>query len=373
MIIDDSLMKKEIEDSKAIDFSKVLDKAAECRGLTPEETANLFQNINKENIEGVRRIAENVRRTVKGMDASLYTCLYITNKCVNDCDYCGFKSNNKTLKRITLTPEQIVEEVRELKKLGHSNIILIGGTLPENHYKNLIIAATKILVEEGLNPWIEFENLSKETLKHLNKIGANHFILFQETYNKEEYLKLHKNSPLKRDYEARLRKMDEAIDAGFKNIGIGALFGLNHDYLFEILGLYHHTKHLQEQSVGVCISIPTLKNAPGFRISNPVKESEIEKIAITLRLALPEVSIALSGRETENVRNCLFPIIDHIGCGGRTNPGARTSYRREYERGDKQFELYDLRTPEEIKSYLMDITIGVKSQLPWSLTCLPRK
>lgn len=334
-------------------LESILEKASKGKGISPIEINALFQQLNKHNINKAMKIAAELKSKV----TSLYTCLYITNKCVNDCGYCGFRRSND-LTRITLTLDEIKEEAKAIQKQGVTNVILIGGTLPEKQYKDLIIKGTKIVKEIGLIPWIEFENLSKDTLKELHEL-ANHFVLFQETYNKERYEKIHRNSPLKKDYFKRLKKIEQVIEAGFENITIGALFGLSTNYVDEISGLYNHAKSLHKKKRNVCISAPTLKSAPNLSISENISYLEIEKIFTILRLALPEVSLALSGRENIDLRNRLFPIVDQIGTGGIPNPGGRTIYKKEYEKGDAQFTLYDTRTPQEVKNYLQDVGVRV--------------
>jgi 2-iminoacetate synthase len=366
MVIDEIEIKKEIESGKSYDLDSVLAKAQEGKGLTAIETSSLTQNLDSNSLEEALQIATKVKSTAKGDIASLYTCLYITNNCVNDCGYCGFRKSNAGLERITLSPDEIIDEARAIIDSGVTNAILIGGTIPEEQYKELIIDGTKSLRKLTLNPWIEFENLSHRALKEIQEAGADHFVLFQETYDRDRYTRLHSRNPLKRDYDARLRKVDEAIEAGFSNIGIGTLFGLNGDNVFEVLGLYHHARYLKDKGVGVCISVPTLKPAPGLSISpNRVSDEEIARIYTTLRLALPDTSLALSGREGINLRKRLFPIVDQIGSGGTPNPGGRTTHKEEYQRGDTQFKLYDTRSPKEVRRYLESTGIGLKHQVSW--------
>lgn len=364
MIIDEHLIKMEIEQGKSLSIDEILEKAERGYGLTALETSALFQNLS--NIDQALRIATELKSKKKGNVAALYTCLYITNFCVNDCSYCGYRSSYDRLTRITLTSEQIKDEARAISDLGVTNAILIGGTVPEEQYRGLIIEGTRSLLEVGLVSWTEFENLSPATLRELNKEGANRFVLFQETYDSEKYEKWHRKSSLKRDYIARLKKVEEAIDSGFTEVNIGALLGLSRDYTFEILGLYYHAKSLQKREVNVCISVPTLQPAPGLSISHErISEDVVEKAYVVLRLALPEVSLALSGRESEGLRNRLFPIVDQIGSGGVPNPGGRTVYRDEYQRGDTQFRLSDRRSPQEITHYLASLGIKVKPKVEW--------
>jgi len=337
-------------------IDNILEKAREGNGLSVNETRYLFENLKE--LKEASQIAAELKAKRFGDVASLYTCLYITNSCLNDCGYCGYRGSNRSLERITLTSEQITEEARAIRELGVSNVILIGGTIPEKQYKDLVINGVKSLLNLGLVPWIEFENLSTETLRSISEAGVNHFVLFQETYDQVKYEEIHRRSPLKGNYDARLRKVDEAIEAGFSNINIGALLGLNGDYALEIVELYNHTKRLQEKGANVCISIPTLKPAPGLSISpHRVLDFDVEKAYTVLRLALPEVSLALSGRENEKLRNKLFPIIDQIGSGGVPNPGGRTVYREKYQEGDTQFKLSDIRSPKEIVSLLHSLGI----------------
>lgn len=367
MIINDELIRKQIKEGESYsDLRSILSKAEEGNGLTATETSALIQKLDSESLDEALQVATKVKSEAKGDVASLYTCLYITNSCVNDCGYCGFRKSNADLERITLTSEEIRDEAKAIIDSGVTNAILIGGTIPEEQYKGLIIGGTESVRGLALNPWIEFENLSSEALREIQEAGADHFVLFQETYDRNRYVNLHSRSPLKRDYDARLRKVNEAIDAGFSNIGIGALFGLNGDNVFEVLGLYHHAWYLKDKGVGVCISVPTLKPAPGLSISpNRVSDEEITKICIVLRLALPEISLALSGREEIGLRNKLFPIVDQIGSGGTPNPGGRTSHKEEYQRGDTQFRLYDTRSPRELTQYLASKGIELRHQVNW--------
>ncbi len=339
--------------------NSILQKAELGQGLSPDEIPELFNSLDGETLIAARRIAEKVREQALGRRASFYTCLYVTNACANDCPYCGFRKSNRSLKRITLTPDQVAAEAGEIKKLGIRNIILIGGTLPAETYSRLILASTKILAREGLNPWIEFENLPPDILSALPKLGARRFVLFQETYA-EKYQALHKKSPYKEDPEQRQGTISAAVSAGFREIGIGALLGLDENPVTEILGLYRDAKALMQKGIKVSISFPRLTPAPGLSIKQPPHGLDyLAKSIITLRLALPQASLALSGREYPEFRDELFGIVDEIGSSGIPNPGGRTVFKDYYQKGDKQFSLFDLRQPKEIESVLKKRGIAV--------------
>ena len=326
------------------------------------------ERINMSNQED-RTSAQNLKRIKKGDFASFYTCLYISNMCINDCPYCGYQRGNSSINRITLKPEEIRAEAIAIKKSGVSNAIIIGGSQASKKEFRLMMLGVEIAASEGVTPWVEADNLTLEELCELRKLGSNHFVLFQETYDRKAYESIHKNCPSKKSYDNRLMQVELAVEAGFKNIGIGALFGLTHDYLFEALALYHHAKHLQSKGVDVCISCPTIKAAPGVNLEewHVPKDEELQGIYTALRLALPSASLALSSRESINLRNILFSIVDQIGTGGAPNPGGRSTHRLEYQSGETQFQLQDTRSPAEIRKVLNTKGITVVDKLSWGM------
>ena len=344
----------------------ILKKAELACGLSLKDSVYLLNHIDHETMSSALELASRVKLRIKGDLVSFYTCLYITNSCMNDCGYCGYRRSNSELKRITLTVDNIVKEAEAIKKSGVSNVILIGGTLPEASYSSLILKGIEILGDCELNPWIEFENLSLSTLKRAKALGAEHFVLFQETYNREKYSKIHGLCGSKKDFDNRLGVVDLAVEAGIENINIGSLFGLTTNFCYEVQELYKHATRLNNEGVNVCISLPTLKDTKKYLgVSSGDLIDNLIKAYIVFRLALPNVSLAISGREEERIRNLLFSIVDQIGTGGAVNPGGRTVHKTQYFEGDRQFSLLDNRKPREIKEYLGRIGVDVVSVVDW--------
>lgn len=340
-------------------INAILRKAGQARGLSEPELIRLCSELDQKNVTEAMATAEHVRFKVIGSRAVFYTCLYITNKCENNCPYCGFRSDNKSLRRITLTPEQVILEAKAIADLGIKNIILIGGSANPEEYSDLILNSTKSLTAMGLNAWIEFENLGEDILKKLPGLGAKRFVLFQETYS-GEYDRIHQHGKYKKSSSGRRQMIKKAVAAGFKEIGLGTLFGLDRDWKEEILGLYRHATELSGLGVKVSISFPRLTAAPGLPIKpSPELESILERAIVIMRLAIPEVSLALSGRERPGFRDKMFGVVDEIGSSGVPNPGGRTVYREYYDQGDTQFSLSDLRTPEDIRKVLKERAIQV--------------
>jgi len=339
-------------------LNKLLAKAESAQGLNTQEITRLFLDDSVQ--PELLRIARQLKTQFKGANAALYTCLYITNFCENDCAYCGFKLSNR-IGRVKLTKTQIQEELIAIKQLGISNVILLGGTLPEQQYKELFIEGTLQSIELGLVPWIEADNLSLETLRELKHAGANYFVLFQETYDQHMFYQIHKHNRSKNSYAERLNAPQLALQAGFENIGIGALLGLTNNSLKELIGLYQHAKRLLNAGANVCVSFPSLKS-----LSLGIDEQVVEKSYVLLRLALPNVSLALSGRESIQLRNELFTVVDQIGTGGVTYPGGRTVYKETYTPEDVQFGLSDSRTPKEVVVSLAELGVKISSRVSWS-------
>ena len=345
----------------SLDF--LYDKAELGQGLEPFEARELFDKLNPVELPVAREIAIKLRKDQRGDRAALYTCLYISNRCANACPYCSYASSNLDLRRRTLSLREVEAEAQAIKDLGVPNVVLISGTLPERSYRDLIIDSTKILQGLGLNPWIEFENLSQGTLNSLAESGAEHFILFQETYSPEIYRSIHKTSGPKGNFSARLAKGSEAFKQGFPNIGIGALLGLQEDIGLEIKGLCEHARYLMSLGANVSISLPSIKGSPDRRFRRPTSQ-QIEWAYTTLRLALPNVALALSAREPASLRDRLFSVVDLVGTGGVTSPGGRTLAQEP--KTSQQFPLTDLRPPQRIRRVLEDLEIEVVKDLPWT-------
>jgi 2-iminoacetate synthase len=280
------------------------------------------------------------------MIKELYTCNYLDSRCVNACSYCNYGE-----KGISLSVSEIAKETDWIKDNNISNQIFIAGSIPEKKYLERLIKSAVISMEKGITPWVEFDTLSYDGLKKLKKEGVNHFILFQETYDVKTYELFHKSTLTKKKFFERLEKIDTAVDVGFENIGIGALFGLTENYVTEIVGLCQHADYLLSKGINVYINAPTI-NHQNFQ---KVSDWEIVAIYAQLKRLLPDAKLMLSSRENPEVRDVLFPFVDLIGTGGVTIPGGRTSNLDKNE----QFSLLDKRTPKEIRLTLENMGFKV--------------
>jgi 2-iminoacetate synthase len=360
--IEEILAKAAAPDPKRV--QEIIAKAKKLKGLTLEETAILLQTEDQELIEIISHTARQIKEAIYGNRLVIFAPLYIANLCANNCLYCGFRRDNKELKRVALTMEQIANEVRVLEREGHKRLLMLCGEHPTRssleYFAEAIETAYAIKTEHGgeirrIN--VELAPLKVDEFKILKKTNIGTYVLFQETYHHETYKQMHPSGP-KKDYAWRLTAMHRAQEGGINDVGIGALFGL-YDYKFEVLGLLSHALQL-EKDCGVgphTISIPRLEpafNAPAaIKPPHPVSDHDFKKLVAIIRLAVPYTGMILSTRETAAVRREVFELgVSQISAGSRTNPGGYQEDSSEAFRS-AQFNLGDTRTLDEV---IMDIT-----------------
>lgn len=344
--------------------SAIIKKAGELKGLSPEETAILLQTEDESLIHEIMCMSREVKKQIYGNRLVLFAPLYIANHCANNCLYCGFRRDNKELKRVALSMEEIANEVRILEQEGHKRLLMLCGEHPTrssvDYFIDAIETAYSVTTDHGgeirrIN--VEIAPLSVAEYRRLKAARIGTYVLFQETYHHDTYKKMHPSGP-KADYLWRLSAMNRAQEAGINDVGIGALFGL-YDYKFEVLGLLFHALHL-EATCGVgphTISIPRLEpamNAPAAILPpRPVSDHDFKKLVAILRLAVPYTGIILSTRETAEMRSEVFELgVSQISAGSRTNPGGYTEQSDEKSHAG-QFNLGDTRSIDEV---ILDIT-----------------
>lgn len=337
---------------------EILEKARNLKGLTPEDTAALLQCDDRKIIESILGTASAVKESIYGKRLVIFAPLYLSNFCVNNCTYCGFRKNNTDLKKKRLSLSEIKKEVEYLEDQGQKRLLLIAGEDPQLSNVETLAGIIKTVYEtkkdagsiRRLN--VNVAPMDVKDFRVLKKSGIGTYQLFQETYHQETYSKLHPDGP-KSNYLSRLFAMDRAQEAGIDDVGIGALFGL-YDYRFEVLALLYHSEHL-EKLFGAgphTISVPRLKPALNAPLSphNPytVSDEDFKKLVAILRLAVPYTGIILSTRETAAFRDELFSVgISQISAGSRNRPGAY-SEEKNNSGSNAQFQIEDNRTLQEV-------------------------
>jgi len=338
----------------------IIKKALRLRGLTLEETACLLNCDDERFLGEVFTAAHTVKDAIYGRRLVLFAPLYLSNRCVNNCLYCGFRSVNVGLARKRLGPDEIRREVNILEAQGHKRLLLVAAEDPEVTIDYLEEAVRAVYDTRNPKGSIRRVNInvapmSLEQFRRLKKAGIGTYQMFQETYHRPTYGVMHPCGP-KGDYEKRLYAMDLAQEAGIDDVGMGALFGL-YDYRFEVLALLSHAAYL-EGKFGVgphTISVPRVEPAHDAPLSlkppYPVSDIDFKKIVAVLRLAVPYTGLILTTREKASFRNELLGLgISQISAGSRTNPGG---YSHDEEEG--QFSVSDSRSLGEVVRDITDL------------------
>jgi 2-iminoacetate synthase len=333
----------------------VLKKAAKMKGLTLKDAAILI-NAGPEHTPAMFKTAWKIKKEIYGERLVLFAPLYVSNYCINDCEYCGFHARNKC-KRRKLTLKEVDEQTRILTRMGHKRLLLEFGEHPVESPIDYVVDVIKTIyaVKEG-NGEIRRVNVNiaattVEDYRKLKEVGIGTYQLFQETYHRPTYEKLHKGP--KADFERQLYAHDRAFEAGIDDVGLGVLYGL-YDWKFDTLALLSHAMYLDKKyGVGPhTFSVPRLQPAPTVKDQWPyaVSEEEILKIIAILRMAVPYTGMIISTRESAKVREKAFEIgISQTSAASRTSPGG---YGKDPELN--QFTTSDERTVDEVIEGILD-------------------
>lgn len=344
-----------VRDASAV--REVLDKARRLGGLAPPDIVTLM-NISDPGLLGeMFDAARYVKNAIYGPRLVLFAPLYVSNLCGNECLYCAFRARNKEVQRRALTQDEIAREIKLLVDQGHKRILLVAGeSYPQEGFSYVLKAVKTIYSVKSGRGEIRRVNanvapLSVAEFKALKDTGIGTYQLFQETYHRETYKRMHVGGK-KRDYDWRITAMDRAMQAGIDDVGIGVLFGL-FDWRFEILALMQHIEHLEKEfGVGPhTVSVPRLEPASGSEIAthppHAVSDMDFRRIVAILRLAVPYTGIIMSTRETPNIRRETFALgVSQISAGSRTSPGGYG--KGEDLRENAQFAVGDHRSLDEV-------------------------
>ena len=350
-----TLQKAARRDASAV--REVLAKALELKGLDMEDIAILAAISDPDLLKELFDTARKAKETIYGRRLVLFAPLYISNLCGNECLYCAFRAQNTAVRRRALTQAEIRSETEVLIKQGHKRALVVAGESYPNEGFDYVLKAidtvydTKIGNGEIRRVNVNIAPLTIDEFKRLNEAKIGTYQLFQETYHRQTYGRVHTGGK-KKNYDWRVTAMDRAMEAGINDVGIGVLFGLC-DWRFELLALMQHIAHL-EKTFGVgphTISVPRLEPAAGSDMAThppkPVEDVEFRKIVAILRLAVPYTGIIMSTRETPNMRRETFALgVSQISAGSRTNPGG---YAEGEDIPDEaQFSLGDHRSLDEV-------------------------
>lgn len=347
---------------------QILDKAAERKGISHREASVLLACEDEGILEEICKLAEQIKKDFYGNRIVMFAPLYLSNYCVNGCVYCPYHLKNKHIARKKLTQEEIKREVIALQDMGHKRLALEAGEDPVHNPIEYILESIKTIYSiHHKNGDIRRVNVNiaattVEEYKMLKDAGIGTYILFQETYHKESYEKLHPTGP-KHNYAYHTEAHDRAMEAGLDDVGLGVLFGLEL-YRYELAGLLMHAEHLEAvHGVGPhTISVPRIRPADDVDpedfdagVDGGLTDDLFAKIIAIIRIAVPYTGMIMSTRESQEMRaRGLHLGISQISGASKTSVGGYDHEEPE-EENSAQFEIDDNRTLDEVVKWLMDM------------------
>ncbi len=343
---------------------RVLNKARERKGLNHREAMILLDCDIPEKNREIFELAEQIKKDYYGNRIVMFAPLYLSNYCVNGCVYCPYHAKNKHIPRRKLTQEEVAREVVALQDMGHKRLAIEAGEDPVNNPIEYILECIRTIYGiKHKNGAIRRVNVNiaattVENYRKLKEAGIGTYILFQETYHKESYEKLHPTGP-KHNYDYHTEAMDRAMEGGIDDVGLGVLFGLER-YRYEFAGLLMHAEHLEAvHGVGPhTISVPRIRRADDIDpdvFDNGIDDDTFAKIVACIRIAVPYTGMIMSTRESKACRERVIHYgISQISGGSKTSVGGYDTPEPEDE-SSAQFEVSDTRTLDDVVKWLMEL------------------
>ena len=369
--IDDAEILATLEEAKELVKDKnyvrsILEKAGTCKGLTHREAAVLLEITDPELEAELYSLAKEIKEKIYGRRIVLFAPLYVSNFCINGCEYCGFHKDNPFMHRKKLTMEEIDEETDAILALGHKRIAMESGEDPVNSPLDYIIECMKRVYayknSRGESIRRINVNIAATTVEEYKKLKAadiGTFILFQETFHRPTYAKMHPIGP-KSNYDWHTTALHRAQQGGIDDVGTGVLYGL-YDYKYELVGQLMLAEHM-EKMFGVgphTISVPRMREAEGVDLEKfpylPTDEQFLRIIAV-IRVSTPYTGMILSTRETAETRRRALELgISQVSAGSCTGIGG---YHKDIAHpkceNTAQFKVSDERTPDEVLTWLCE-------------------
>lgn len=336
----------------AADVSAVLARER----LTLNDFLTLLTPAAQEYLEPMARRSQAETLRYFGRAVNLFTPLYVSDHCTNQCRYCGFNARNKVQRR-HLNVDEAEIEAKAIAATGLGHVLLLTGDARHISSPEYIASIARRIHPLFASVGVEVYSMTEEEYKLLLDNGVDSMTMFQETYNPELYAWLHPAGP-KRDYTFRCNAPGRAAAAGMRSVGIGALLGLD-NFIHDAFCTGLHAHWLQQNFPGsdIAVSVPRMCPHEGsFEVKHAVDDKQFVQYITALRCFLPRVGITVSTREKAALRDHIVPLgVTRVSAGVSTAVGGR-----ELEKSnDGQFEISDHRSADEMTAALA--TIGYQA------------
>ncbi len=318
--------------------------------LDQEDFRVLLSSVAKKYLEPMAKKANALTTQQFGKTILLYTPMYLSNYCTNQCLYCGFNTNN-TILRKQLTLDEVEKEAKAIANMGLKHLLVLTGDAKHKATPAYIGECTKVLAKYFASVSIEVYAMDEQEYVTLVECGVDGITIYQETYNEALYDEIHVKGP-KKNYRYRLDAPERACSAFVRTVNIGALLGLD-DWRKEFFLVGLHAQYLQSKypETEVSISLPRLRPHKGqFKPMCIVKDADMVQMMVAMRLFMPRVGITISTRENSAFRNNVVPLgVTKMSAGSTTAVGGHT----ECEKSEAQFEISDNRSVKEMKQSII--------------------
>jgi len=354
-IIESDLMDKVLALTAKYDYTRYKEKDVEnalgTEVLSVADFAALLSPAASSYLEPMARKAKLETRKHFGNSVSLFTPLYISNYCENNCVYCGFNCQNK-IQRGKLSLTEIENELKTIARTGLKEILILTGESRQQSAVAYIGEAVRLAKKYFSTIGIEIYSLNTDEYSYLQQCGADFVSVYQETYNPESYEKSHLNGP-KRIYPYRFNAQERAIRAGMRGVSFGALLGLD-DFRKDAFAAGVHAYLLQQKypHAEISFSVPRLRPYINRADNNPknVHEPQLLQVMLAYRLFMPFAGITISTRESARFRdNVIGMAATKISAGVKVGVGGHDTEAK----GDEQFEISDPRAVDAIHQMIL--------------------
>ena len=350
-------------------FARLFSLPDRPRSRTITQFAALLDPIEDTRLAQLAGKSQIITRRFFGNTMRLFAPLYLSSECINNCRYCGFSRDNAIL-RVTLSVNEVEAEARYLAQQGFRNVLLVSGEHPKFVSNGYLLEVVRRLIPFVPSVSLEVAPMEVDDYRPLVAAGAEGLVVYQETYNRKTYAELHTAGP-KRNFDWRLETPERAYAAGFRRIGVAALFGLA-EWRSEVIALAEHLEYLLKKCwrSQLMVSLPRIRPAAGgYHPRFSFSDRDLIQVLCALRITFPQVGIVLSTRESAGFRDVLMPLgVTMMSAGSRTEPGGYTGQGAgslhltvkgrirqsncEDSKADGQFEVEDSRSPDEIAEAL---------------------
>ncbi len=328
----------------------------------PDQLLALLSPAAEEFLEPMARRAHEETLRAFGRGIQFFTPLYLANFCTNRCLYCGFNTR-RDIPRHMLAPEEVEAEARCIAASGLSRILALTGDAPARTGADYLARCTAILARYFSSVGIEVPSMSIAEYAQVVESGVDSMTMFQETYNRELYARLHPAGP-KSDFAWRLDAPERAVLGGVRAVNLGPLLGLD-DWRRDVFLTAMHMDYLQRHypQLEVSVSLPRMRpcgekpDAAAEKAFSPlvVSDKNLVQALTAVRIFLPQSGVTLSTREPASLRDKLIPLgVTRVSAGVSTAVGGHSVHKEGADEAP-QFAISDPRSVEEMALAVRDM------------------